>query len=140
MSPQEVARWLFSFDGRMGRSSFWKIYVPLLAVRFSEAEAILYALAESISSGYMTALVHYSFLFVYWTPLTWVGLAAVVRRLHDLDRTGWWVLVLLVPVPGAAVVLTMPLGFIPGTDGPNRFGEETGLEVDAVADLNANDR
>ena len=33
------------------------------------------------------------------------GLAVAVRRLHDTDRSGWWMLIVLVPVIGAIVLL-----------------------------------
>jgi len=49
-------------------------------------------------------------------------LAAGVRRLHDRDMTGWWLLLLLVPAVGALVLLVMLA--LPGTKGDNRFGPE----------------
>ncbi|WP_455430719.1 DUF805 domain-containing protein [Phytohabitans flavus] len=48
------------------------------------------------------------------------GLAVAVRRLHDTDRTGWWVLIALVPIVGFIVLLVFFL--MDGTPGPNRFG------------------
>jgi uncharacterized membrane protein YhaH (DUF805 family) len=45
-----------------------------------------------------------------------------VRRLHDLDRTGWWYLLILIPVLGALVLLFF---FVQrGTVGGNRFGPD----------------
>jgi uncharacterized membrane protein YhaH (DUF805 family) len=43
-----------------------------------------------------------------------------VRRLHDIDRTGWWVLISLVPVIGTIVLLVFAA--LDGTPGQNRFG------------------
>lgn len=48
------------------------------------------------------------------------NLAVTVRRLHDIDRSGWWVLVGLVPVVGSIILLVFAL--LPGTPGENRFG------------------
>lgn len=48
------------------------------------------------------------------------GLAVAVRRLHDLDRSGWWLLLGLVPLVGAIVLIVWFC--TRGTPGPNRFG------------------
>lgn len=49
------------------------------------------------------------------------GLAVSVRRLHDIDRTGWWVLLAL-SIIGALVLIYWACQ--PGTRGPNRFGPD----------------
>ena len=48
------------------------------------------------------------------------GLAVTVRRLHDTDRSGWWLLILLVPIVGAIVFLVFMA--TPGGEMANRFG------------------
>jgi uncharacterized membrane protein YhaH (DUF805 family) len=50
------------------------------------------------------------------------GLAVLVRRLHDLDRTGWWVLLIFIPLIGAIVLIVWFC--MKGTEGPNRFGPD----------------
>lgn len=47
------------------------------------------------------------------------GLAVGTRRLHDVNRTGWWYL--LTPVPGGSIALLVFL-LLPGTAGVNRYG------------------
>ncbi len=48
------------------------------------------------------------------------NLAVSVRRLHDLDRSGWWLLIGLIPLVGAIVLI---IWFVrAGTPGVNRFG------------------
>lgn len=49
-------------------------------------------------------------------------LAVAVRRLHDGDRSGWWLLIGLIPVIGGLVLLVFFI--ISGTRGPNRFGPD----------------
>ena len=49
------------------------------------------------------------------------NLAVAIRRLHDTDRTGWWVLIGLVPVVGVLVLLYFYV--LRGTEGPNSHGE-----------------
>lgn len=61
------------------------------------------------------------------TALFWLGtfvpsLAVSVRRLHDTDRSGWWLLLWLIPFVGWIILLVfMVTG---GTRGPNRFGPD----------------
>ena len=49
------------------------------------------------------------------------AIAVSIRRLHDIDRTGWWLLLGLVPVIGFLVLLYFYVQ--KGDAGPNRFGE-----------------
>jgi uncharacterized membrane protein YhaH (DUF805 family) len=48
------------------------------------------------------------------------SLAVTVRRLHDTDRSGWWILLNLIPIVGALIVLIFTC--LDGTPGDNRFG------------------
>ena len=47
---------------------------------------------------------------------------ATARRLHDTDRSAWWILIGLIPLIGAIVLLVFYL--LPGTTGPNKFGAD----------------
>lgn len=53
--------------------------------------------------------------------LLWPAIAISAKRWHDRDKSGWWVLVALVPVIGWQWLL-LDNGFRRGTPGPNRFG------------------
>jgi uncharacterized membrane protein YhaH (DUF805 family) len=48
------------------------------------------------------------------------GIAVAVRRLHDSDRTGWWVLIALIPIIGPIVLIFFLIQ--DSTPGENRFG------------------
>lgn len=48
------------------------------------------------------------------------SLAVGVRRLHDTDRTGWWLLIGVVPIIGAIVLIVFFV--LDSTPGANRFG------------------
>ena len=48
------------------------------------------------------------------------SVAVAVRRLHDTDRSGWWVLISFIPLLGMLVLLVFML--LDGTPGDNRFG------------------
>ena len=76
--------------------------------------------AMAAMSGYYGAIP-----FWYWLVqlvLFVIGIAILAKRWHDQDRSGWWSLLLLIPILGGLIVLIM-CGFIAGTPGPNRFGE-----------------
>lgn len=51
------------------------------------------------------------------------GLAGAAKRLHDRDRSGWFQLIVLIPLTGA-IWLGVEIGFLRGTFGPNRFGPD----------------
>ena len=44
-----------------------------------------------------------------------------IKRWHDRDKSGWWMLITLVPIIGS-IWLLIELGFLAGTPGVNRFG------------------
>src|ERR1019366_4200526 len=54
----------------------------------------------------------------------WVSLATQVKRWHDLNRSGWMVLLNFVPVLGFFICV-VSLGFLKGTAGSNRFDAKT---------------
>ena len=101
-----------NFAGRAARSEFW--YWALFAALASLAgELIDLALFTSSTFTPVQTLVNLA-LFL-------PGLAVSVRRLHDLDRTGWWLL-LIFTVIGIIVLLVWDC--MRGTVAPNRFGPD----------------
>ena len=50
------------------------------------------------------------------------SIAVGVRRLHDIDKSGWWLLLVFIPLIGAIVLLVFAV--MEGTRGSNRFGED----------------
>jgi uncharacterized membrane protein YhaH (DUF805 family) len=100
----------FSFDGRVSRGTFWgitalSIIAYLIAYFFVASEnAILI----------IVAIVLYIVLFV-------VSLATSIKRWHDRDKSGWWILISLVPIIGGLWAL-IEQGFLAGTEGPNQYG------------------
>jgi len=87
----------------------------------------LLQLAVAIVFGVIGAALHLHWLrpLVYdVTELADVlpSIAVGVRRLHDLDKSAWWYLLLLLPLIGAVVLLVWFC--MPGTAGRNRFGAD----------------
>jgi uncharacterized membrane protein YhaH (DUF805 family) len=55
--------------------------------------------------------------------LVWISIVGGAKRCHDRDRSGWFQLIILIPVLGALWLL-VELGFLRGTIGANRFGPD----------------
>jgi len=88
--------------------------VVLVAVVLSFIEAILGLSGMIGPYGPLTLLL----LLGVFIP----GLAVQVRRFHDQDKSGWFVLLALIPLVGSIAVFVFML--LEGTKGPNRFGED----------------
>mgnify|MGYP000964297969 CR=1 FL=1 len=56
------------------------------------------------------------------------AIAACVRRLHQLDRTGWWMLLAILPIIGPLIVMSM----MDGPPGPKRFGQSPKAPIGTV--------
>jgi uncharacterized membrane protein YhaH (DUF805 family) len=99
------------FNGRMTRSDFWIFTLVVLLILMSAA----------ILDGAFGTATKKTGLFFGLVGLTHTvpQLAANVRRLHDADRSGWWMLLWLTGVGGIVVFVLLCL---PGTRGPNSFG------------------
>ena len=110
----------FSFSGRIGRQTFWLKGVLLLTVVAVVLGAALVLIAVAIeSAGLVTVLI-----IVLYVAFTWASLAVSIKRWHDRNKSAWWVLISLIPFIGGIWAL-IETGFLRGTDGPNRYGDET---------------
>lgn len=103
--------------GRIRRSVYWAMMLPCVLV----GNLCLKQLLEAQLLG-EAGVVWWLVLF----PVTVVEIRAFVGRLHDLDKSGWWWLVLLVPVVGSLVAIVV--GCLKGTPGPNRFGGDPHMQ------------
>jgi uncharacterized membrane protein YhaH (DUF805 family) len=143
---------LFSFDGRIGRRTYWLAILALIAavVVFTFAPFLLDSEAAAV-----LLLVVSQFI---WLLSLWPVLAVGAKRLHDRNRNGWWLLVFwLLPaaliVGGFSIALfddprtgrsgdfstgvilvlaslppalwgVVELGLLPGTKGANLYGAD----------------
>jgi uncharacterized membrane protein YhaH (DUF805 family) len=97
----EVLKNYAEFDGRAGREEFWYFTLINIIICFAlfftyDGLWALYALAVLIPS-----------------------IAVSVRRLHDIDRSGWWVLIVIVPVVDVLLLFLMLRDSEPGV---NQYG------------------
>ena len=108
----------FSFAGRIGRKQYWINYVLLFSISITVI-AVALTLAAGATQNPLIALLNIPVGIV----AVWGSLAMTVKRFHDRDKKGWWVLIGLVPVVGSLWLL-IENGFLKGTDGSNRFGDD----------------
>jgi uncharacterized membrane protein YhaH (DUF805 family) len=102
-----------NFSGRAARSEYW--YWQLFFCLVGIASALIdLALFPRLDISPINTLAELAMLLP--------TLAVSVRRLHDLDRTGWWLLLVLIPLIGAIWLLVWFC--TRGTVGPNRFGPD----------------
>jgi uncharacterized membrane protein YhaH (DUF805 family) len=102
----------FQFTGRAPRAEYW--YFTL----FAFLTGVAADLADLICFGPN----HEIFASIASLALLIPGLAVWTRRMHDLDRTGWWWLLMFVPVIGWMILLVWAC--TRGTRGPNRYGPD----------------
>jgi uncharacterized membrane protein YhaH (DUF805 family) len=106
-----------TFGGRTRRKEYWFFYLfnLLFAFVFSFADGLL-GLAERSGNGPLYA--------IYVLAVLIPALAVGVRRLHDTDHSGWW---LIVPIANLVFLLT------DGTRGPNKYGSDPKSSLAAAA-------
>jgi|TARA_A100001391_G_scaffold87590_3_gene58038 uncharacterized membrane protein YhaH (DUF805 family) len=115
----EAMRRSFDFAGRSGRSAYWfytltYFIILVLLIILDGVLGTLSADGVGVLSG-IAVLVHL-------IP----SLAVTVRRLHDTGRSGWWLLIGLVPLVGIIVLIVFAC--LPSQPGSNRFGDHTRVE------------
>ena len=149
---------LFSFDGRIGRRTYWLAILALIVA----VQVLTFApfLLESEQAAVLMLALASQFI---WLFSLWPILAVGSKRLHDRNKNGWWLLVFwLLPVAlviggfsialfddprtgrsgdfstGAMLVLAslppalwgiVELGILPGARGPNLYGADPAEEL-----------
>ncbi|MEC7488240.1 MAG: DUF805 domain-containing protein [Pseudomonadota bacterium] len=98
-----------TFTGRARRQEFWMFVLAYIIV-------YLLAIVIDMAAGL------YVVTGILGLALLIPTIAVTVRRLHDINRTGWWILIYFVPLIGAIVMLVFCC--LKGTAGENRFGED----------------
>ena len=141
-SLSQVGRLLFSTQGRISRAPFWVVVVVTYPLMMAAALALA-LLYEALSATPLHDMPAISFLAVFlWL---WIIAAVGIKRLHDRDRPGYLIALPIILGAIVAVVIAaanksaaailpaagfvalfalVPLGFVKGTPGPNRYGPD----------------
>ena len=98
---------IFIFTNRASRSEYW--WFILFYTIFASIPTFV-PNENLVVFGYIMSLL----LFI-------PGIAVTVRRLHDINKSGWFIFISLIPILGSIIVLVMTIE--KGTLGKNRFGE-----------------
>ena len=104
------------FQGRARRKEYWMytLFNVLVLIVLSILDRVLGLASETYGIGPLYVL--------YALAVLIPGLAVGVRRLHDIDKSGWWMLIALIPLIGGIVLLVFSV--LEGTSGSNRFGPD----------------
>ena len=131
----------FSFRGRINRQPYWLATLLMTVLMIA---LIFASLSMGLAAGGLALVIMLAYI-----PIVWAGFALGVKRLHDRDKSGWW-LVLFYFVPGllqgishalgeaswglSTLILLVSfalsiwglveIGFLKGTPGPNRYGPD----------------
>ncbi len=113
----EVLQKYAVFSGRARRAEYWMF--ALVNFLVSIALAIVDVVLFGTTFGIVGAL--------YSLAILIPGLAVSVRRLHDTNRSGWWLLIALIPILGAIALLIF---FVQDSDpGDNQYGSNPKSEA-----------
>ncbi len=103
-----------SFEGRINRQPFWIGTIILWVINWVAAGIFFGLFGENIGN------ILYGIVALI---MVYPSLAIGVKRWHDRGKSGWWMLIVLVPLVGAIWYL-IECGILRGTEGENRFGPD----------------
>jgi uncharacterized membrane protein YhaH (DUF805 family) len=101
---------VMNFNGRASLSAYWWYALALFAVNI-----VLEIFSVAVGSAALSLLIGLVAIVVGLS-----GLSVAVRRMHDTDKSGWMLLLGLIPFIGWIIVIIFLV--LPSTPGPNRFG------------------
>ncbi len=118
---------LFGFQGRTNRAKFWLVALAIVVIEIILL-AIFGANAVMISDDPQKALagigpVASIVLLIFILAATWISIAVGIKRFHDRNKSGVWILIIFVPLIGSLWYL-IECGFLRGTPGPNNYGPD----------------
>ncbi|MCT2563679.1 DUF805 domain-containing protein [Chryseobacterium herbae] len=111
----KVLKQYADFTGRARRTEYW------MYVLFNMIFAIVAAVLDNLLGLKFNQEIPYGFIYLIYGLATFIpGLAVMVRRLHDVDKSGWWVFISLIPLVGTIWLLVLLA--TDGTPGANQYG------------------
>jgi len=106
-----------NFSDRASRSEYW--YFAL----FIFIATIVLTLIDMSAGTYDAKSGHGLLGTIFSLAMLVPNLSVTVRRLHDVDKSGWWMLIGIIPIIGAIWMLVLFCS--KGTEGQNRFGADS---------------
>ena len=108
------------FEGRARRAEFWWFNLGLYGVNL-----VIVLLGAAL--GTFVPVLETVFTVILWVHglgLLLPQLAVTARRLHDTGKSGWWMLLVLIPILGWIPLVILLV--LPSNVGPNKYGRESG--------------
>ena len=125
------------FQGRSRRKEYWMftlgIVIVYMLLMIPMMSAVISAAASGRGNDPQAALSMFTgiggigmvLLTIFALAIFIPSLAVQIRRLHDTDRSGWWILLGFVPIVNYIGIWVLLVFYcLEGTKGPNRFGED----------------
>jgi len=117
----KVIRNYVTFTGRARRSEYW--YFVLFNIIFAIAAMLLdnlFGTTLKVDTAYGNAL-PYGLIYIVYSLFVFIpGLAVLVRRLHDVGKSGWFFFICFIPIVGAIWLLV--LACTDSNVGINKYG------------------
>ena len=115
----------FDFKNRSSRSEFWYFYLFTTAVgflgiqidRLLNLEILGLQLTQNVNEVAILGPIYIFFYFLFFIP----SLSLYIRRLHDTDRSGWWLLIALIPFIG--IITLIFFWCLKGSQSRNTYGD-----------------
>ena len=112
----DFKQFYLSAQGRVNRKQWWlKLILPVFVI------SIILAFVDMATGHFDPEKGVGVFSSIFALLVLIPAILVYIKRFHDRDKSGWWVLIVLIPIIGAIWIL-IELGFLAGTPGPNRFG------------------
>jgi len=121
-----------NFKGRARRSEYW--YFALANGLISTLLVVIGVIIGSVFGDALTGgIIGYVLFGLYALATLLPGLGVVVRRLHDVGKSGWFYLVAFIPFIGGIWILI--LFCTEGNRGPNQYGPDPKNEIEEINEI-----
>jgi len=115
----------FDFQSRSSRSEFWYFYlftivfglIGLQIDQFFSISILVLQFSANVDEVIMLGPTYIFLYFLFFIP----SCSLYIRRLHDIDKSGWWLLIALIPIIGMITLIFF--WCLKGTEAKNTFGD-----------------
>jgi uncharacterized membrane protein YhaH (DUF805 family) len=110
---QSCFRQYVGFSGRARRSEYWYffLFIVLVDIVASVLDSVLGTMSDSTNVGVIGTITSLALLLP--------SIAVAIRRLHDTSRTGWWILIGLIPIVGWIILIVF---YVQDSHPDNKYG------------------
>ena len=102
-----------TYDGRLNRQPFWIGNIILTVIN----------VAGSLIGAAIGGAVGNLISIIFVLALLYPGICIAIKRCHDRGKSGWWFLIILIPLVGI-IWWIVEFGCMRGTEGPNQYGPD----------------